>query len=202
MRSPRPLTLATARLDVVAATLDHVHAELDGRERLAALLHADVEAGWPPGEYDRGAQEFFRDRLCEGGAEVVGWYTWYALRRGGSQRVLVGAGGFIGPPSEEGDAEIGFSIMPTWRGRGYATELVGALLTWAFDDPRARRILAHTTPQNAASCRALEKSGFCLVGRIEESQTMCFELLRPPSVTAGSALGLGGFGARGRSGRV
>lgn len=182
MRSPRPLTLATARLDVVAATLDHVHAELDGRERLAALLHADVEEGWPPGEYDRGAQEFFRDRLREGGAEVVGWYTWYALRRGGSQRaVLIGAAGFMGPPSEEGDAEIGFSIVPAWRGQGYASELVGMLLTWAFDDPRVRRILAQTTPQNAASCRVLEKSGFHRVGCPQESQTTRFELLRPPS---------------------
>ncbi len=182
MRSPRPLTLATARLDVVAATLDHVHAELDGRERLAALLHADVEAGWPPGEYDRDAQKFFRDRLCEGGAEVVGWYTWYALRRGGSQRaVLIGAAGFMGPPSEEGDAEIGFSFVPAWRGQGYATELVGALLTWAFDDPRVCRILAHTTAQNAASWRVLEKSGFHPAGRVDESQTIRLELPRPLS---------------------
>lgn len=203
MRSSKPLMLATARLDVVAATLDHVHAELDGCERLAALLHGDVEAGWPPGEYDRDAQEFFRDRLREGGPEVVGWYTWYALRRGGPQRaVLVGAAGFIGPPSEEGDAEIGFSIMPAWRGHGYATELVGALLTWALDDPRVRRIVAHTTPQNAASCRVLEKSGFHRAGHTEEPQTMCFELLRPPSVTADSARGLRGSGAPGRGGRV
>ncbi len=183
MRSLKPLTLATARLDVVAATLDHIHAELESPERLAALLQADIDAGWPPGEYDRGAQEFFRDRLREGGPETVGWYTWYAIRRGGPQRALVGAAGFLGPPSEEGDAEIGFSIMPAWRGQGYATELVGMLLTWAFDDPRVRRILAHTTPQNAASCRVLEKSGFHPVGRAEESQTIRFELPRPLSFT-------------------
>lgn len=202
MRSSIPLTLTTPRLDVVAATLDHIHAELEGPQRLTALLGVDIEAGWPPGEYDRGAQEFFRDRLRKGGSDVVGWYTWYAIRRSGPQRILVGAAGFLGPPSEEGDAEIGFSIMPAWRGQGYATELVGMLLTWAFDDPRVRRILAHTTAQNAASCRVLEKSGFHLAGRVEESQTMCFELLRPPSVTAGSALGLRGVRARGRDGRV
>ncbi len=181
MELPRPRRLSAARLAVVAATLDHIHAELESPERLAALLQADIEAGWPPGEYDRGAQEFFRDRLREGGPETVGWYTWYAIRRGGPQRVLVGAAGFLGPPSEEGDAEIGFSIMPAWRGQGYATELVGMLLAWAFDDPRVRRILAHTTPQNAASCRVLEKSGFHLAGRAEESQTVRFELPRPPS---------------------
>lgn len=181
MELPRLLRLSSARLDIVPATLGHIHAELESPERLAALLQADIEAGWPPGEYDRGAQEFFRDRLREGGPEVVGWYTWYAIRRGGPQRVLVGAAGFLGPPSEEGDAEIGFSIVPAWRGHGYATELVGALLRWAFGDPRVRRILAHTTPQNAASCRVLEKSGFHPAGRVEESQTIRFELPRPAS---------------------
>lgn len=71
--------------------------------------------------------------------------------------------------------------MPAWRGQGYATELVGALLRWAFGDLRVGRILAHTTAQNAASCRILEKSGFHPVGRAEESQTIRFELPRPPS---------------------
>lgn len=175
----KSLTLSAARLDVVAATLDHVRAELESPESLASLLRAGVEAGWPPGEYDRGAQEFFRDRLREGGPEVVGWYMWYAIRRGGPQRVLVGAAGFFGLPNEEGDAEIGFSIMPAWRGQGYATELVGALLSWAFDDPRVRRVLAHTTAQNAASCKVLEKSGFHPAGRVDESQTIRFECRCP-----------------------
>jgi len=66
--------------------------------------------------------------------------------------------------------------LPAGRGRGGATELVGVLLTCAFGDPRVRRILAHTTAQNAASCRALEKSGFHPAGRTEESQTIRFEL--------------------------
>lgn len=183
MGSVKSLAMSTDRLDVAAATLDHLRAELDGPECLAALLRADVEAGWPPGEYDRGAQESFRDCLQEGGADAVGWYTWYAVRRGiAPQRaVVVGAAGFLGPPSEEGDAEVGFSIMPSWRGQGYATELVTALLTWAFADPRVRRIVAHTTSQNRASCRVLAKCGFRCTRHVEaESEAVRFERLALP----------------------
>lgn len=184
MEPAKFLTVSTNRLHVVAATVDHLHAELNGSECLATLLQAKVEAGWPPGEYDRDAQEFFRDRLCEGGTDVVGWYTWYAVRCAAAwqRAVLVGAGGFLGPPNEAGDAEIGFSIVPSWQGQGYATELVAALLTWAFGDTRVRRILAHTTGQNPASCRVLDKAGFRRVHHTKESEDLCFEL---PSRTVG-----------------
>ncbi|HPC95035.1 MAG TPA: GNAT family protein [Sedimentisphaerales bacterium] len=76
-------------------------------------------------------------------------------------------------------AGIGFSIMPARRGQGYATEIVGMLLTWAFEGPCVRRILAHTTAQNVASCRVLERCAFRPSGHIEESQTIRFECLRP-----------------------
>ena len=98
------MRLSTNRIELLAATLDHVCAELESAERLASLLKAHVEHGWPPCEYDQDAQMFFRDRLKEGGASVIGWYGWYALRRGSPDRPpgLVGAGGYFGRPNEEG----------------------------------------------------------------------------------------------------
>ena len=178
MEQPKPLRLSTRRLDVIATTFEHVCSELEGPGRLASVLSVDVDPAWPPGEYDREAQEFFRDRLCEGGPSVVGWYTWYAVRRGTahSSTLLVGAAGFLGPPNEKGEVEIGFSIVPASQGRGYATELVKGLLDWALADACVRKVLAHTTPQNVASRRVLEKSGFQCVGREADSEGLCFEL--------------------------
>ena len=66
------MRLSTNRLELVSATFDHVCAELESAQRLASLLKAHVKPGWPPGEYDRDAQRFFRDRLKEGGAAVIG----------------------------------------------------------------------------------------------------------------------------------
>ena len=72
-------SMRTARLELRAATLEHLEAELEGPERLKNLLGADVLPSWPPGEYDRFAVAYFRDRLAEGGEAVAVWYVWYAI---------------------------------------------------------------------------------------------------------------------------
>jgi RimJ/RimL family protein N-acetyltransferase len=170
------MRLSTNHLELVAATFDHVCAELESAQRLASLLKAHVKPGWPPGEYDRDAQRFFRDRLKEGGASVIGWYCWYALRHGDPCHPpeLVGAGGYFGPPSEEGLVEIGFSIMPSWQNLGYATDLAKMLVKNAFTDSRVQRVIAHTTPMNPASCKVLEKCGFNCVCRDEGNGTSLY----------------------------
>jgi RimJ/RimL family protein N-acetyltransferase len=181
MTSPPAIRRTTPRLDLVAATLDHVAAELESPDRLADLLDAEVEAGWPPGEYDRDAQVFFRDALAEGGDAAVGWFGWYAVRRGTPDRraVVVGAGGFLGPPDDDGEVEIGFSVVSSWQGRGYAGEMAEALVGVALADRRVRRIVAHTTEANAASCGVLRKAGLCRAGVGPEPGSVRFELVRP-----------------------
>src|SRR5437773_6459510 len=120
------------RLELVAATLAHIEADLESPERLGKLLGAAVPASWPPGEYDRSAMEFFRARLLEG-EDAVGWYVWYAIQRpvGDDHPVVIGAGGYLGPPGADGVVEIGYSIAPEFHGRAFATELVRALVSQA-----------------------------------------------------------------------
>lgn len=174
------MMLSTNRLDLIPAALEHVSAELEDPQRLASILNARIEPGWPPGEYDRGAQEFFRERLKEGGAHAAGWYSWYAVRRADDAHpsVLVGAAGYFGPPNENGEVEIGLSVMPVWQGKGFATEIIKALIENAFNDSRVRTIIAHTTTSNVASCRALEKCAFRRVHEDETSGDICFEISR------------------------
>jgi len=180
MNEAKPVRLSANRLELIAATLDHVYAELEAPESLAALLNTQVEPEWPPGEYDRDAQEFFRDRLKECGMSAVGWYCWYAVRRGSPDHpsVLIGAGGYFGPPGEGGIVEIGFSIMPAWQNLGYATELAELLIKNAFTDSRVRKVIAHATPMNLASCKVLKRCGFKYVSRDEESGNNLYEIMR------------------------
>lgn len=151
----------TPRLELVAASLEHVAAELCDPAGLGALLGVAIPTGWPPGEYDREAQEFFRDQLATNGPAAVGWLGWYALSReeGGSRKALVACAGYIGPPSE-GSVEIGYSVMPEACGRGYASEIVAALISRAFVRPDVREIIAHTSTTNPASARVLLRNGF------------------------------------------
>jgi len=175
-----PTRFDTRRLTMIAATLEHVRVELEAPERLGALLDARVSAGWPTGEYDRDAMEFFRAQLEEGGREVEGWYGWYAVRGADAQgpRALVGAGGYFGPPDADGVVEIGYSVLPEWRRVGYAVEIVQALSERAFSHARVAKVVAHTMETNAASIGVLVRCGFLAAGAGPESGTLRFERRR------------------------
>ncbi len=89
--------------------------------------------------------------------------------------LVVGGIGFFGPPLG-GEAEIGYGIVPSRQGRGYATEAVQAMLTMAWADSRVRTVVAGTDPGNAASQRVLEKAGFRQISAVGEFR---YQLTRP-----------------------
>ena len=70
--------------------------------------------------------------------------------------------------STEGTVEIGYGILPAFRGRGYAAEAAGAAVRWALTQPGVRSVEAETDADNAASQRVLEKIGFRATGQIGE----------------------------------
>lgn len=165
--------LKTSRLELVASDIQLLEAELESHQKLASMLNAQITNGWPPGEYDTFAIRYFRDCLYSN-PEVIGWYGWYALLRSAEdgQYILVGAGGFFGPPDEGGVLEIGYSVVPMYERCGIATEMVGALVRYAFMNNRVKRIIAHTTPDNVSSVRVLEKTGFTFTGPGQDPGTV------------------------------
>ena len=174
------MKIRTTRLDLVAATLAHVEAELRHPGELGRLLQAELPASWPPGEHDRAAMEFFRARLLEDEG-AAGWYGWYAVHRPerDGEAVVVGSGGYLGPPASDGSVEIGFSIAPEFQGRGFAAEMVRALVSRAFDAPGVDRVIAHALSTNDRSIRLLLRCGFTPAGAGGEPGTVRHEKLRP-----------------------
>jgi len=174
----RPM-IRTERLVLVAATLAHVEADLDSPESLGRLLGAAVPASWPPGEYDRSAMEFFRDRLSES-RDAVGWYGWYAIHRptGDKVGVVIGAAGYLGPPDPAGAVEVGYSIAPEFQARAFATEIVQALVSRAFSVPEVVRVIAHAQEANVGSLKVLERCGFTRVGAGGDAGAVEYERLR------------------------
>jgi RimJ/RimL family protein N-acetyltransferase len=55
-----------------------------------------------------------------------------------------------------------YAITPAWQGQGYATEAARALVDYAFQHLRLKRIVATTTYENAASMRVMRKLGMRL----------------------------------------
>ena len=161
-----PLITHTPRLTLVAASRALLTAELHKPQYFPVLLGAALPADWPPGEYDRDAQEYFLEKLTAGGRTAAGWYNWYALRKaeGDVPRTLIGSGGFTGPPDAAGCAEIGYSIAQDWREQGLATELVAGLVQQAAATGLVRRLVAHALPENLPSQKVLLANGFASTG--------------------------------------
>lgn len=78
--------------------------------------------------------------------------------------LLVGGVGFFGPPTD-GRVEVGYGIVPSRRGLGYAPEAVRGLLAFAFGHPDVVEVIGGAYPANRASHRVLEKSGLSFRGR-------------------------------------
>ncbi|MEM7050356.1 MAG: GNAT family N-acetyltransferase [Acidobacteriota bacterium] len=156
--SPR---LSTRRLLLWPSTLALAEAELEGRESLARGLGAAVPRHWPPPLHDRRSMAYNRLFLRDN-PESVGWGLWYFLRPTGDRGLpeLIGGGGFQGLPTSAGTVEIGYSILPHHQRQGFAPEAVEALVRWAFEQPRVKRVTAETRPDSRPSIRVLEKCGF------------------------------------------
>ena len=93
------------------------------------------------------------------------------------------AGGFLGPPNDSGEVEIGYSVLPAWRNHGYATELVTSLTAHAFNDVRVLKIIAHVPTQNQESIRVLTRKGFMKTDITNEDGDIRFEHKRYINVT-------------------
>ena len=84
-------------------------------------------------------------------------------------------------------AEIGFALARAHWGQGLATEAVGALLRFAFEDLGLHRLEADADPRNERSVRLLERLGFRREGILRErywvngerQDTMMLGLLAP-----------------------
>ncbi len=141
-------------------------------ERIVARTAGPADA-WAddfPFEGDVGAVGAFLRATATGGEQrPFGFYRITRLDDG----LAVGGIGFKGRPVG-GCVEIGYGLVPSARGRGFAAEAAVALLTVATGQGLAR-VVAETTPDNIASQRTLLRAGFRPVSTSEDH--LLFEVL-------------------------
>jgi RimJ/RimL family protein N-acetyltransferase len=87
--------------------------------------------------------------------ESPGWWIHQIVVDG----VVVGDIGFHGPPSPELAVEIGYTVVPAWRGRGVASRACALILQQAWRDG-ANSVVAETDADNVASQAVLLRNGF------------------------------------------
>ncbi len=72
----------------------------------------------------------------------------------------IGTVGCAGGLSPDGDQEVGYGLVVSARGRGLATEAVGAVCAYLERGEGVRRLTAEVRPGNSPSMRVLHRLGF------------------------------------------
>jgi RimJ/RimL family protein N-acetyltransferase len=170
--------IETIRLRLVPATLETLRAELDSPSHLSAVARMDVSAEWPPELYDRDPIEYTIHRLEHAPHEADWWLYYFVLKQTDGAGIAIGCGGYKGPPSAEGTVEIGYSVVPEMRRRGFAAEAAAGLIAHAFARSTVRRVIAETLPSITPSIGVLEKCGFHFTGEGSEEGVISYELTR------------------------
>ena len=97
------------------------------------------------------------------------WILGFTVRDAATDAV-VGSCGFKGPPGTDATVEIAYGVSPEHEGKGYATEMAAALVTFALESGRVRVVRAHTLSATGASARVLSKNGFRRIGDVVDPE--------------------------------
>ena len=146
--------LETRRLLFVPYSLALKKATIQNRSLLAGLIGATVPDDWPGPDLME-ALPFFIELMEQDSSGDV----WDGIIIHKQNKIVIGDMGFKGGPGAAGEVEIGYSIIPAYRNRGYATEMARCLITWAFQQHGIRAVIAECLDDNAGSIKVLEKLG-------------------------------------------
>jgi ribosomal-protein-alanine N-acetyltransferase len=158
-----PAPIRSPRLELPALTVPHYDRLLAGDHAAVGLeLHATLGDDWLR---DAAWLIGMRRQQLREHPEHQPWLIRPVIRREpGQPAEAIGYVNFHAGPSEDGMVEIGYTILPRWRRRGYATEAARAALGWALGDARVRTLRASVAPDNEASRRLVTSLGFLQVG--------------------------------------
>jgi [ribosomal protein S5]-alanine N-acetyltransferase len=167
--------IVSQRLSLVVMTPDVLASMRGGRDDVRPFAWPS----WWPDERDRGHLTLWRNRAVE--AELnIAWGPRAVVDADGQ---MIGHVGFHLPPAPierglddptfvgrcdpvaGGVVELGYTIFPIYRHRGFATEAVRALIGWAQGTGEVGAVLASVAADNAPSVRVLERiGGFIEIG--------------------------------------
>lgn len=171
--------LKTQRLRLVAITPEMLKADGAGDGSLGRLLGARVTAEWPPEHWESPVLDFIL-RQYRDEPDTMGWHRFMLYENGNGRPTLIGCvGGF---PRSDGVAEIGYSTLPAYQRRGFATEATSAFIDYLFSQERVQGVTAQTFPRLPESIKVMERCGMTFAGEGYESGAICYRRTRQSRV--------------------
>jgi ribosomal-protein-alanine N-acetyltransferase len=104
--------------------------------------------------------------LAEHQLETITNYTFKITEKRNQQ--FLGLFGFKLWPNKHRRGEVWFKVHPNYWNKGYATEVLSAMITFGFDTLNLHRIQARCAVDNHASRKVLEKVGMIKEGKGRE----------------------------------
>jgi ribosomal-protein-alanine N-acetyltransferase len=169
--------LRAGRLRMVAITREMLAAEHESdAAELGRLLKAKLTHEWPPVDWEPHVHRMIVKQYDEW-PESVGWHRYVLLEAGLRRpRTLVGAiGGF---PKPHGDVEIGYSTLPAFQRRGYATAFATKLVEWLLTRRDVQSVSAQAYPRVTESIKVMERCGMSFVGDGDEEGAVRYRRMR------------------------
>ncbi|MCW3465047.1 GNAT family N-acetyltransferase [Chitinophaga nivalis] len=96
----------------------------------------------------------------------------FTIRLAAQPDVMIGDCALHDWNEQTGEIEIGGSLFPEYRGKGYMQAAFGLLETLAQQHFPVKRILGKTTPENRNAVRLVEKLGFVQVSADDTTVVM------------------------------
>lgn len=164
--------LRTERLRLVTITPAMLKAEEAADGSLGKMLSADVTREWPPEHWEPHVYHFIAKQYDDE-PRTHGWHRYVLLPNGrgtAQPYTLIGAVGAF--PKLDGDAEIGYSTLPSYQRRGYGTEAARALVGWLLTQKDVESVSAQTYPRLPESIKVMERCGMTYAGPGEDEGTV------------------------------
>lgn len=166
------MTILTPRLTLVPITDTSLAQEDSGA--LPDLPEVEI-TDWPPEHWEPHVFPYIRKQYAEH-PHTRGWHRYIILSSTGTNpSQLIGTLG--ASPKPEGDAEIGYSILPAFQRQGFGTEAAKAFVAWLARQSGVLSISAQTYPSLPASIRVMESCGLTPAGTGDEEGAIRYRKL-------------------------
>jgi RimJ/RimL family protein N-acetyltransferase len=158
--------LETEKLKLIPLDAQNLRWSIEDRQKMERNLRVKITDT----ELEESVKKAMRTSLkmvLENKKDYLWFTSWEIVLK--KENRIIGGLCFKGCPDEKGRVEIAYGIQDEYRCKGYATEAVKELITWAFSFNHVTEIIAETEKDNLPSHRVLEKAG---MQKYEENEKM------------------------------